>query len=170
MTIKEEFDQEMKEVMKFYMSANEYTAWICWQGNMEYLCTTEKKLVEHDVSFLSAWNAAHGKGSYERTRIRLLGRKYQKMHMPEFMKLVECECGWTLYSMYGRPVECPKCYKIVEKEKDDGTDSDSANMVSSQLLRWLESTAIQSTSLNEPNNEGYERRITHDLTNTGRMW
>lgn len=65
--------QKIKEGMEFFLSTNEYTAWICWQDNMEYLCTPEKKLFEHDVSFLAAWNAAHAKGSYERNRIRLLG-------------------------------------------------------------------------------------------------
>jgi len=79
MTLSEEFKREMEEMearMKFYLSNKEYTAWFCWHDNLEYLCTTGKKLIEHDVSFLSAWNAAHAKGSYERTRIRLLGRKY----------------------------------------------------------------------------------------------
>lgn len=42
--------------------------------------------------------------------------------MPDFMKLVECECGWTLYSMYGRPVECPKCYKIVKSDIDEARE------------------------------------------------
>jgi len=64
------------ETMQFYLNNSEYTAWICWHDNMEYLCITEKKLVEHDLSFLSAWNAAHGKGSFERNRIRLLGRRW----------------------------------------------------------------------------------------------
>lgn len=36
--------------------------------------------------------------------------------MPSFMKLMVCECGWKLYSMYAQPAECPKCYKIVTKE------------------------------------------------------
>lgn len=79
MTIIEEFKNELEEMerrLKFYMSNKEYTAWFCWHDNLEYLCTTEKKLVEHDASFLSAWNAAHGKGSYERNRIRMLGRRY----------------------------------------------------------------------------------------------
>jgi uncharacterized paraquat-inducible protein A len=53
------------------------------------------------------------------------------MDLPSFMKLMECECGWTLYSIYGQPAECPRCYKLVNEEKDDGNNSDSANMVSS---------------------------------------
>jgi hypothetical protein len=39
--------------------------------------------------------------------------------IPDFMKLMECECGWTLYSMDAQPVECPKCYTVVVKRKTD---------------------------------------------------
>jgi len=72
MTLAEQFNK----IMETYLRSNGYIAWFIWHGNLEYLCTTGKKLVEHDTSFLSAWNAADAKGSYERTRIRLLGRKY----------------------------------------------------------------------------------------------
>ena len=53
------------------------------------------------------------------------------MDMPEFMKLMECECGWTLYSIYAQPQECPKCYEMINKEAKDGINNDSTDMVSS---------------------------------------
>jgi hypothetical protein len=40
-----------------------------------------------------------------------------KTKLPSFMKLMECECGWTLFSIDAQPCECPTCYKLITKEK-----------------------------------------------------
>ena len=49
------------EVLKFYLGTNEFIAWYGWEENLQYLCTFESKLVEHNVSFLKAWNSYNAK-------------------------------------------------------------------------------------------------------------
>lgn len=55
----------------------DYIAWVCWDGNLEYLVTDEKKLIENkdiDPSFVSAWVSAKVlMTSFERNRLRMLG-------------------------------------------------------------------------------------------------
>ena len=64
----------LRQIMATYIRHGGCCAWYVWYGNLEYLCTPEKKLVEHDDSFISAWvSAKRLKCSYERTNLRLRG-------------------------------------------------------------------------------------------------
>ncbi len=46
----EELKKKVK-VINEMLNQRDYIAWVCWDGNLEYLCTDEKKLFEHDPSF-----------------------------------------------------------------------------------------------------------------------
>jgi hypothetical protein len=49
---------EIEKLMRFYLTTSDYTAWYIWCDNLEYLCTPEKKLIDHNHSFTSAWISA----------------------------------------------------------------------------------------------------------------
>lgn len=59
------------------LSQPDYIAWFCWDKDLEYLCTEEKKLIPHDESFLAAWVSTTklSSCSYELNRLRILNDK-----------------------------------------------------------------------------------------------
>ena len=65
---------EIEKTMRFYLTTRDYIAWYIWYGNLEYLCTPEKKLFDHNPSFTSAWISARSYiASYERRNILIRG-------------------------------------------------------------------------------------------------
>ena len=47
-------------ILKFYLTSREYTAWYIWEGNLEYLCREDTAHLDND-SLINAWDSANGK-------------------------------------------------------------------------------------------------------------
>ena len=46
-------------ILKFYLTTREYTAWFIWETNLEYICRQDTAYTDNN-KLVDAWKSAHG--------------------------------------------------------------------------------------------------------------
>jgi hypothetical protein len=49
----------MKNILSFYLSSREYTAWFIWEGNLEYICRPDVAFNDNKI-LVDAFKSANG--------------------------------------------------------------------------------------------------------------